>query len=345
MLRFTIPLDVQSRPATTKLVQLVAAACAEASGQKRPISEIGERVKAAIRQGSVWLGHHRVKQPDLNLKELRLLAIELQDDAVRRNPEKIREIQVFWPEKPIAEYSMDPAQVIWEDAHLLIVYKPAGVNTCQSVFSDTNCLTWGVQKLLDARCGFTSDPDDTEAELPGRYIVRTINRLDYATRGLVFYAKHKNAEKALHRMFMDRRVHKRYLVATPALTAAAAQSYQPGLSLVINDPVEWQGKVQNAVTLVRLLARSPERWWWAALPQTGRTHQIRKHFAAHLIPIEGDLAYGGPALDHDDPEGEPATGSTDPDSLMLACVAYRFRHPITGERLQVQHLPPEFAPV
>jgi 23S rRNA-/tRNA-specific pseudouridylate synthase len=343
MLRFTINLDHRLEG---PLAALVLAGWREAAGGLAAPPD-ASHVARVIRQGSVWLGNRRLKDPDLGAGELRRLASAQERQIRHRQPERRICLQVFWPEKPIAEYSMPPSQVAWEDEHLLIAWKPAGVNTCQSVFSDTNCLTWAVQKLLDARAGIASDPADTEAEPPGRYVVRTINRLDYATRGLVFYAKHKEAEKALHRMFMERRVHKRYLAATAPLAALhprSGQPWQPGDRLAIADPVCWQGKTQEALTLVRLLACGPERWWWAALPQTGRTHQIRKHFAARLLPLEGDLTYGGRAL-----EGAAETGeedgeepAADPDSLLLACVAYRFRHPIDGRLVRVERIPEEF---
>lgn len=341
MLRFTIDPRAIRRGTLANLV-LDAWRTATGSPTLAESAQAG-KVREVIRQGSVWLGNRRLKDPDLDLAALKRLVRDQEADSKRRNPETAGQLQVFWPEKPIAEYTMDAAQVIHEDADVLIIFKPAGVNTCQSVFSDTNCLTWGVQKLLDARAGVVSDPLDTEAEQPGRYIVRTINRLDYATRGLVFYAKHKAAEKALHRMFMERRMHKRYLVGTAPLATPhplSALPWRPGDRLAITDPVVWQGKTQDALTLVQLLSGGPERWWWAALPQTGRTHQIRKHFAARLAPIEGDLAYGGTALDA--AEDADDAGPSDPDSLLLACVAYRFRHPLDGRLLRVEHIPEEF---
>ena len=52
-----------------------------------------------------------------------------------------------------------------------------------------------------------------------------------------------------------------------------------GFKLKIKDSLEWQGKAQSASTIICLLGEHAGRLWWAVLPQTGRTHQIRKHFA------------------------------------------------------------------
>jgi len=215
-------------------------------------------------------------------------------------------IEVFWPDLPVDEFTLDPRRVVWEDEHLVVVDKPAGVNTSPSPFSDLDCLTWGVQKHLG----------------PG-FPIHAVHRLDRDTQGLVFFAKHKAAELALHRMFRDRAVRKVYRAVTP--------SFDPegGLKAVYRwrDTLDFRGRAQTAATTALAAGTDPQgRLVWTVLPHTGRPHQIRKHFARYLVPLWGDQAYA--------PGVYPRT-----EELGLACVAYRCRHPVTGERLEVERPP------
>jgi len=212
--------------------------------------------------------------------------------------------EVFWPDLPVTEFTLDPARVTWQDEHLVIVDKPAGVNTGPSPFSDIDCLTWGVQKLLG----------------PG-FPIHAIHRLDRDTQGLVFFAKHKAAELALHALFRDRGVRKLYHALTPP--GAFPGERPPQRVYRWRDTLDWRGKVQTAATTAVFQGiDNQSRGVWAVLPHTGRPHQIRRHFARYLVPLWGDRAY--------------APGVYGPEDVLgLACVAYRFRHPVTGERVSV----------
>jgi 23S rRNA pseudouridine1911/1915/1917 synthase len=213
-------------------------------------------------------------------------------------------IEVFWPDLPVTEFTLEPKRIVWQDEHLLIVDKPQRVNTSPSPFSDIDCLTWGVQKLLG----------------PG-FAIHAVHRLDRDTRGLVFFAKHKAAELALHAMFRHRAVRKVYRAVTPAFVLPDGSA--PASRYRWRDTLDFRGKVQAAATTaLRSSTDAQGRLVWTVLPHTGRPHQIRRHFARYLVPLWGDQAYA-PGLYRLD------------DDLGLACVAYRFRHPITGERLAV----------
>lgn len=211
------------------------------------------------------------------------------------------EFEVFWPELPVTEFTLDPGRLVWQDEHLLVVDKPPGVNTAPSPFSDFDCLTWGVQKLLGA--GFP---------------IHAVHRLDRDTQGLIFFAKHKLAEQALHRMFRDRAVRKVYRAATPRVAGRPRPEVWRW-----RDTLDYRGKVQSAATTA-LYCGPDDRGLdlWTVLPHTGRPHQIRRHFARYWVPLWGDRAYA-PGLYGPD------------DGLALACVAYRCRHPVTGEPLEV----------
>lgn len=235
-----------------------------------------------IEQGSVWFLKRRLK------------------DANRIIPEG--EIEVFYPHKPIVEYTLSPELVRFEDDDIMLVYKEGGINTCPSPFSDYDCLSWGVQKYLNSK--------------GSEYTVSSVHRLDKPAQGLVFFAKHKEAEKRLHHMFLGRRVKKVYLAVIPEIE-------NPPLRLVIRDEVEWRGKVQEARSFIRLLKAAEGRCYYAASPLTGRPHQLRKHFAKYIAPIIGDAQYG------------PYTSA---DELQLAAFYYRFIHPMNGKKLELSYL-------
>lgn len=222
-------------------------------------------------------------------------------------------LHLFYPDLPIVPYRMAPDQILFDDGHILLVYKPPGINTCPSIFSDQDCLSAGLQNLLDERAQAGGYPTPV-------YRINTINRLDRATSGLVLFAHTAGVEAALHGLFRDRKIRKRYLAATPAFE-------NPRPRYKIRDTLEAKGKPKEAATLVLSApgeGRYPQLFLWQVSPQTGRTHQIRIHFQRYLAPIWGDAAYGG---------GKYAPGET----LHLACTGYKFTHPITGQRLNFHH--------
>jgi tRNA pseudouridine32 synthase/23S rRNA pseudouridine746 synthase len=206
-------------------------------------------------------------------------------------------VEVFWPDLPVVEFVLDPARVVWQDEHLLAVDKPSGVNAAPSPFSDIDCLTWGVARYL------------------GVPRVDAVHRLDRDTQGLMLFAKTKDAERGLHALFRERRVRKVYRAVTPAVETLPVYRWR--------DTLDWRGRVQTAATTaLRYATDDRARLVWTVLPHTGRPHQIRKHFARYLVPLWGDRVY--------------APGVYGPEEeLGLVCVGYRFRHPITGERIEI----------
>lgn len=205
--------------------------------------------------------------------------------------------EVFWPELIVTEFLLDPRLVVWEDEHLLVVDKPARVNAAPSPFSDIDCLTWGVARYL------------------GLERVDAVHRLDRDTQGLMLFAKHKAAELGLHALFREHRVRKVYRAVTPNVEARAVYRWR--------DTLDWRGKIQAAATTALRRDNDDQgRTVWTVLPHTGRPHQIRKHFARYVVPLWGDRVYAPGAYGPD-------------DELGLACVEYRFRHPVTAKRLDI----------
>lgn len=239
-----------------------------------------------IMQGSVWFENKRLKDPNQIIKD------EL--------------LTVFYPEFPIEEFTLDENDIIYEDDYFIIVNKPAGVNTNQSPFSDIDSLPYGVQKYYDKK--------------KINYRVNVINRLDKPTSGLVFFAKNKEIEIYLHKLFNERNVRKLYLAITPHFDIEKKE-------MLIKDSLEWKGKEKEAISYIKFIKEKNNLFYFTVYPMTGRTHQIRKHFQKYLVPIIGDSLYGK---------------YSSKDRLQLICFYYKFKHPVTKKSLEIKYLPEEY---
>lgn len=172
--------------------------------------------------------------------------------------------------------------VVYEDADLVVVDKPAGlaVHGGNGREAEATVADWARPRTTD------SDP-----ERPG-----IVHRLDRDTSGLLVVAKTPTAKAALQQLWRDRQVHKTYqLLVVGRLEPAEAVINMP----LDRDPahptrrhVSTAGR--PAVTRYRTLAALPGYTWVEAYPETGRTHQLRVHFAAVGHPIAGDVVYGSP---------------------------------------------------
>lgn len=238
-----------------------------------------------LRQGSVWDNERKERLRDGRM-------------TIRRQL-----LRVDRPKFAVREYTLPAGDVKYEDDHLLAVYKPGGLATQPTPYSDIDNLLHGVHGYLRGR-GLDYRP-------------APVNRLDLPAQGLVLFAKSKRCETALHRLFEGRRVRKRYLAATAPLAAVAP-------SAIIRSRLEWQGKEKEALTYVRFCREHGGRFFFLVLPQSGRTHQIRRHFQERIAPLLGDVRYGGAA-----PGG----------ALWLLCFQYAFVHPLTGKKLSLRHIP------
>jgi 23S rRNA pseudouridine1911/1915/1917 synthase len=183
--------------------------------------------------------------------------------------------------QPVA---VEPPQlpVVYEDDDILVIDKPAGL----AVHHGSG--TAGEATVADFARAHTTDSDP---ERPG-----IVHRLDRDTSGLMVLAKTLDAKAYMQRQFAERQIHKTYrLLAVGRVDPAEAVIRLP----LDRDPAHPLRRAvvaggREAVTHYRTVANYPGYTLAEASPETGRTHQIRVHFAAVGHPVAGDITYGAP---------------------------------------------------
>ncbi|MBP7868351.1 MAG: RluA family pseudouridine synthase [Acidobacteria bacterium] len=220
------------------------------------------------------------------------------------------------PDRPFVRFTLDPARVLFEDPHLLVVDKPSGVPVNLSATGQEGSLQRGVEDYLASH------------GLPGRPAV--LHRLDTGTSGVVLFGKTPEAERRVYALFRERKVLKTYLavVSPPPLNPAGTVRTLIARRLDrLNQYAVRRERGKEALTRYRTLHADPGAGWalLAVSPETGRPHQIRVHLAWIGCPIAGDRLYGGR-------EDAPFFG--------LHAFRVSLPHPRTGDPLVVRALPP-----
>jgi 23S rRNA pseudouridine1911/1915/1917 synthase len=255
--------------------------------------------------------------------------------AAFRDPAlKVRAGQAFIVLLPAPEDAVPAAQAIaldvrFEDAHLIVVDKPAGLVVHPAPGNPEGTL---VNALL-AHCG---------ASLSGIGGVRRpgiVHRLDKDTSGLIVAAKTEAAHQALSRDFAARRIERTYLALVWGVPAPAAGEVVGNIGRSPIDrkkmAVVGAGRGKPAVTRYRVLRVFGGV---AALVEcrlaTGRTHQIRVHLTHIGHPPIGDPVYGGRAGREARRAGDLGTRIAAFPRQALHANRLGFQHPATGEQIR-----------
>lgn len=176
-----------------------------------------------------------------------------------------------------------PLTLVYEDADLLVVDKPAGITVYPAPGHPSHTL---INALL-AHCPQISAIDSSLR--PG-----IVHRLDKDTSGLMIVAKNKVAQLNLSAQFSSRRVLKRYLVLVKGHPSPEEGAIEAPIGRHPRDRKRMAvvPRGREARTLYRVVRYLDGYTLVEATPQTGRTHQIRVHFSTRGYPVAGDPVYG-----------------------------------------------------
>jgi 23S rRNA pseudouridine1911/1915/1917 synthase len=271
----------------------------------------GVRVDAALAK---MLGFSRTFAAEIADAE----GVELDGRIVGRS-DRLRAggwLSVSW--EPKREPEIVPVEVpdlgiVHDDDDIVVVDKPSGVAAHPS-------LGWDGPTVLGAlAAGGYRIATTGAAERQG-----VVHRLDVGTSGLMVVAKTEGAYTALKRAFKEREVEKIY--------HTVVQGHPDPLAGTIDAPIgrhpshSWKFAVRpegkDSVTHYETLEAFPGASLLEVHLETGRTHQIRVHMAAHRHPCVGDPLYGA------DPTMSARLGLT---RQWLHARELSFTHPLTGE--------------
>jgi 23S rRNA pseudouridine1911/1915/1917 synthase len=266
------------------------------------------RVQALIKQGAILLNGRPAKASD---------KLEPGDTILVREPADEQRA-------PAARAPALPLEILFEDDQLIVLNKPAGLVVHPAPGHEGDTL---VDALLARDPTLAQAANPANEQRPG-----IVHRLDKDTSGLLIVAKTPAALMQLARQFQERSVTKRYL--------ALVEGHLPMAEGAIEAPIGRDQRRRQRMAITAEHGRHAETLFWVEREfnrfslvrvqiVTGRTHQIRVHFAAIGHPVAGDHTYG-----HQQ--------TPEPPRLFLHAAELQFRHPVSGQQLSFSAaLPPD----
>jgi len=236
-----------------------------------------------------------------------------------------------------------PLTVLYEDADLIVIDKPAGM----AAHPAPGCETGTLVNALLAHCG------DSLSGIGGVARPGIVHRLDKDTSGVMVAAKTDRAHAGLSALFATHDIERTYIALTRGAPSPASGRIQTQIGRSSSDRKKMAvlrsgGReaitdyvVQQAFAVPTKAGAAPLAARVACTLHTGRTHQIRVHLASKGAPILGDAVYGS---------GSPAVTVRNAISeagltrQALHAAVLGFVHPVTGAALRFETpLPPDMA--
>ena len=211
-------------------------------------------------------------------------------------------------------------RIVYEDEGLLVVDKPAGM----AVHGGSG-VSFGVIEQL-------------RRQRPQVRCLELAHRLDRETSGLLLVAKKRSVLTALHDMFREGHIEKRYLALVKGRWREPLRHVRLALHKYLTEEGERRVSVsqegKSAHSIVRLVARWENFSLVEVELETGRTHQIRVHLAHLGYPLCGDDKYGDFALNK-------VLQKQGLGRMFLHAAKLALNHPATGERMDLAVALPE----
>lgn len=207
-------------------------------------------------------------------------------------------------------------EIIYQDDHLIAINKPHG--------------------LLVHRSSLASDATEFAMQMLRDQIEQHVypaHRLDRKTSGVLLFALDKNTDSLIQQMFASGKIHKTYL--------AIVRGYTDDEGSIDNPLRKENGKMQDALTHYKTLAReeinlptarhATSRYSLVEVkPETGRMHQIRRHFAHILHPIIGDRPHGC------NKQNKLFKEKYNMTTMLLHAAEIQFAHPVCGKKVLIR---------
>jgi 23S rRNA pseudouridine1911/1915/1917 synthase len=201
--------------------------------------------------------------------------------------------------------------VPYEDEHLLVVDKPAGIVVHPSAGHHEGTLVHGLLAL---------EAEGGDEERPG-----IVHRLDRDTSGLMVVARSADAHRRLEQMVRRRELTREYLALVVGRPRSRRGTIEAPIGRDRHDPLRHSldtDTPRDATTHFEIERELDGYTLLRVTLETGRTHQIRVHLAAIELPIVGDTTYGRP-------------GVLGLERQFLHAARLAFEHPFTGERVDI----------
>lgn len=205
-----------------------------------------------------------------------------------------------------------PLDVLYQDAHLAVIVKPAGMVAHPAAGNPEHTLVNALLYHLDGLSGIGGE------KRPG-----IVHRLDKDTSGLMLVAKDDQTHLRLSKMLSERKIEKHYrAIVLGRMKEDSGEIDAPiGRSHIDRKKMAIVPEGRNALTKWRVIRDMGDRTLMDVRIITGRTHQIRVHMRSIGHPVLGDPLYGFKNM----PKA---------DRLMLHAYSLAFTHPITGESMR-----------
>lgn len=204
-------------------------------------------------------------------------------------------------------------EILYEDNHLIVAIKPAGILSQEDQTKDADMLTLLKYYIKD------------KYNKPGNVYLGLVHRLDRMTGGVMVFAKTSKAAKRLNEQIVKKDFSKRYYAIVDGIieTGNTLKNY------LIKDEKEVRSCIGNsnngklAILDYNVIKILNNKTLLDINLITGRHHQIRVQFSHLKHPLVGDVLYGGSHY----------------SQLMLYAYEISFKHPITNDRLTFSKIP------